>query len=161
MHECTQCCASFMSILVYFSQSGSCIWSPMADVQEQETVIFELGQSPLPTPAIPSLWDEFLQLILFTLELEGCGTLLLWQHRLWYFAAAEVGGNDCGFTWDVLKPPFHRNVYVRGNPVCQSTFHCRLVPELSLLHLSHHVWELNQNGTPLPTHRTYCLLWTC
>ena len=38
-----------------------------------------------------------------------------------------------------LKPPFHKTVYVRGNLVCQLAFHCR---ELSLLHLSHHLWRM-------------------
>ena len=55
---------------------------------------------------------------------------------MWYFAAAEIGDKDCGM---FLKPPFQRTIYVRGNLVCQLTFHCRLVLELSLLHLSHHV----------------------
>ena len=43
--------------------------------------MFEVTQTPLHTLAIPILWDEFLQLILFILEFEGtregCGTLLL------------------------------------------------------------------------------------
>ena len=43
--------------------------------------MFELAQTPLHTTAIPSLWDEVLQLILVILELEGAlkgyGTLLL------------------------------------------------------------------------------------
>ena len=43
--------------------------------------MFEMAQIPLHTPAIPSLWDEVLQLILSILELEsthkGYGTLLL------------------------------------------------------------------------------------
>ena len=41
----------------------------------------ELAQTPLHTPAILSLWDEVMQLILSILELEGtregCATLLL------------------------------------------------------------------------------------
>jgi len=114
--------------------------------------MFEVAQTPLHTPAIPSLWDEVLQLILSILELEGthegCGTLLLLKLVVMIVVLHGM----------FLKPPFHRNVYVGGNPVCQSTFHCRLVLELSLLHLSHHVWRLNQNGTPLPAHGTYCLL---
>ena len=43
--------------------------------------MFEVAQTPLHTLAIPSLWDEVLQLILFILEFEGtcegCDTLLL------------------------------------------------------------------------------------
>ena len=43
--------------------------------------MFEVAQTPLHTLAIPILWDEVLQLILFILEFEGtrerCGTLLL------------------------------------------------------------------------------------
>ena len=43
--------------------------------------MFEVAQTPLDTLAIPILWDEVLQLILFILEFEGtregCGTLLL------------------------------------------------------------------------------------
>ena len=58
-----------------------------------------MAQTPLHTPAILSLLDEVLQLILSILELEGTQTL-------WYFAAAEVGGNDCGFTWDVFEATF-------------------------------------------------------
>ena len=50
-------------------------------MQEQEVVKFELAQTTLHTSAIPSLWDEILQLILSILEFEGahkgCGTLLL------------------------------------------------------------------------------------
>ena len=114
--------------------------------------MFEMAQTPLHTPAIPSLWDEVLQLILSILELEGtregCGTLLLLKLVVMIVILRGM----------FLRPLFHRNVYVRGNPVCQSTFHYRLVLELSLLHLSHHVWRLNQNGTSLPAHGTYCLL---
>ena len=114
--------------------------------------MFEMAQTPLHTPPIPSLWDEILQLILSILELEGthegCGTLLLLKLVVMIVVLRGM----------FLKPPFHRNIYVGGNPVCQSTFHYRLVLELSLLHLSHHVWRLNQNGTPLPAHGTYCLL---
>ena len=44
----------------------------------------------------------------------------------------------------LLNPPFYRNVYLGGNTVYQSTFHCRLVLELSFLHLSHYVWGLNR-----------------
>ena len=110
--------------------------------------MFELAQIPLHTTVIPSLWDEVLQLILSILELEGtlkgCGTLLLLK-------LVKIIVVLCGM---FLKPPFHRNIYVRGNPVCQSTFHCRLVLELSLLHLLHHVWGLNQNRTPLRGHGT-------
>ena len=66
---------------MYCSQSGSCILLPIADVQEQEVAMFELAQTPLHTPAIPSLWDKVLQLNLSILELKvtcvGCGTLLL------------------------------------------------------------------------------------
>ena len=153
--ECTQCCASCMNTLVYCSQSGSCIWSPLADVQELEVVTFEFAQTTLHTSAIPSLWDEILQLILSILEFEGahkgCDTLLLLKLVVMIVVL-------CGM---FLKSPFQNNVYVRGNPVCQSTYHCRLVLEPSLLYLSHHVWGLNQNGTPLPVHGTYCLLWTC
>ena len=76
---------------------------------------------------------------------------------MWYLIAAEVGGNGSGFTWDVLKPPFYRNVYIRGNPVCQSTFHCRIVLYRASSPASN-VWGLNQNGIPLPAHGTYCLL---
>ena len=114
--------------------------------------MFEVAQTPLHTPAIPSLWDKVLHLILSILKLEGtregCGTLLLLKLVVMTVVL-------CGL---FLKLPFHRNVYVRGYPVCQSTFHCTVVLELSLLHLSHHVWELNQNRTPLPAHGTYCLL---
>ena len=43
--------------------------------------MFEVAQTPLHTLAIPILWDEVLQLILFILEFEGTregyGTLLL------------------------------------------------------------------------------------
>ena len=87
----------------------------------------------------------------------------IWRYtwRLWYFGAAEVGGSDCGFTLMFLKLLFHRTAYVIENPMYQSSFHCILVLELSLLHLSHHVWKLNLNGTRLPAHRTYCLFWTC
>ena len=64
--------------------------------------MFEVAQTPLHTPAIPSLWDEVLHLILSILELEGtregCGTLLL----------AEVGGNDCGFMWVVFEATFSK-----------------------------------------------------
>ena len=69
--------------------------------------MFEVAQTPLHTLAIPSLWDEVLQLILSILELEGahegCGT----------FAAAEVGGKDCGYTWDVFEATFSRNQICR------------------------------------------------
>ena len=101
--------------------------------------MFEMAHTPLHTPAIPSLWDEVLQLILSILELEGtregCGTLLLLKLVVMIMVLRGM----------FLK--LHRNVYVGGNPVCQSTFHYRLVLELSLLH-----------GTPLPAHGTYCLL---
>ena len=70
------------------------------------------------TPAIPSLWDEILQLIFPILELEGiregCGTLLLL--KLVEMIVVLLGM--------FLKPSFYRNVYVGGN---QSTFNCRLV----------------------------------
>ena len=33
--------------------------------------MFEVAQTPLHTPAIPSLWDEVLHLILSILELKG------------------------------------------------------------------------------------------
>jgi len=79
-----------------------------------------------------------------------------WRYtrRQWYFAAAEVGGSDCGFTWMFLKPLFHKIVYVAENPKCQSLFHCKLILELSLLRLSHHVQKLNLNEIPLPAHGT-------
>ena len=99
--------------------------------------MLEVAQTPLHTLAIPSLWDEVLQLILFILELEGthegCCFLLLLKLVI---RIVDL----CGM---FLKPPFHRTIYVRGNLVCQLTFHCRLVLELSLLHVSHHVWRLN------------------
>ena len=114
--------------------------------------MFELAQTPLHTPSIPSLWDEVLQLILIILELEGTckgyDTLLLLKLVVMIVVLCSI----------FLKLPFHRNVYVEMNPVCQSPFHFRLVLELSLPHLSHHVWGLNQNGTPLSAHGTYCLL---
>ena len=114
--------------------------------------MFEVAQTPLHTSAISTLWDEVLQLILSILEhegtCEGCGTLLLLKLVV---GIVVLGGM-------FLKPPFHRTVYVGGNLVCQLTFHCRLVLEHSLVHLSHHLWGLNQNGTPLPAHGTYCLL---
>ena len=85
--------------------------------------MFEMAHTPLHTPAIPSLWDEVLQLILSILELEGtregCGTLLLLKLVVMIIVLRGM----------FLKPPFHRNVYVGGNPVCQSTFHYRLVLE--------------------------------
>ena len=113
--------------------------------------MFEVAQIYLHTLAIPSLWDEVLQLIMILsiLELEGThegcarGTLLLLKLVIMIVVLCEMFLN-----------PFHRNIYVGGNPVYQSTFHCRLILELSLLHQSHHVWELNQNRTPLPTHGT-------
>ena len=111
--------------------------------------MFEGAQTPLHTSAIPTLLDEVLQLILSILELEGtcegCGTLLLLKLVVRIVVLRGM----------FLKPLFHRTVYVRGNLVCQLVFHCR---ELSLLHLSHHLWRLNQNGTPLPAHGIYCLL---
>ncbi|XP_065893401.1 meiotic nuclear division protein 1 homolog [Dysidea avara] len=65
--------------------------------------MFEVAQTPLHTLAIPSLWDEVLQLILSILELEGahegCGT----------FAAAEVGGKGCGYMWDLFEATFSQN----------------------------------------------------
>ena len=102
--------------------------------------MFEVVQTPLFTLLpFPSLWDEVLKLILSILELEGthegCSTLLLLKVVVRIVVL-------CGM---FLKPPFHRTVYVNGNLVCQLTFHCRLVLELFLLHLSHYVWRLNQN----------------
>ena len=108
--------------------------------------MFELAQTPLHTPAILSLWDKVLQLILSIFELEGthegCGTLLLLKLVVMIVVLCKM----------FLKPPFYSNINVKRNPVCRSTFYCRLVLELSLLHLSYHMWGLNQNGTPLPTH---------
>jgi len=47
--------------------------------------MFEVAQTHLHTPAIPSLWDEVHQQILSILELEstyeGCGSLLLLKLR--------------------------------------------------------------------------------
>ncbi len=101
--------------------------------------MFEVAQTPLHTPATPSLLDEVHQQILSILALEGtregCGTLLLPK-----LVARTVVLHE--MFW---KPPFHRIVYVGGNPMCQLTFHCRLVLVLSLLHLPHHTWRLNQN----------------
>ena len=95
-------------------------------------MIFEVAQTPLHISAIPTFWDEVLQLILSILELEGareeCGTLLLLKLVVRIVVLRGM----------FLKPPFHRTVYVRGNLVCQLAFHCR---ELSLLHLSHHLWS--------------------
>ena len=69
--------------------------------------MFEGTQNLLHTLAIPSLWDEVLQLILSILELG----------RLWY-SAAEVGSNDCGFTWDVFETSFSKK------HLCQREFSC-------------------------------------
>ena len=69
--------------------------------------MFEVTQNPLHTPAIPSLWDEVLLLILSILE----------PGRLWY-SAAEVGSNDCGFTWDVFETTFSKKL------LCQREFSC-------------------------------------
>ena len=84
---------------------------------------------PLHTPATPSLLDKVHQQILSILELEGthagCGTLLLLK-----LVARTVVLHET-----FSKPPFHRIVYGEGNPMCQLTFHCRLVVVLSLLHL--------------------------
>ena len=45
--------------------------------------MFEVIQTPVHTPAIPSPWDEVLQLMLSILELkdmhEGCGTFCCWS----------------------------------------------------------------------------------
>ena len=102
-------------------------------VQEQEVMMFEVAQTLLHTPAILGLWDEVLQLILSILELEGtwegCGSLLLLKLVIMIVVL-------CGM---FLKSPFHRNIYVGGNPVCQSTLHCRLILEFSLLHQFYHV----------------------
>ena len=112
--------------------------------------MFEVAQTPLHTPAIPSLLDEVHQQILSILELEGthegCGTLLLPK-----LVARTVVLHEM-----FLKPPFHRIVYVGGNPMCQLTFHCRLVVVLSLLHLPHHVWRLNHEHLCLLTEHTAC-----
>ena len=113
--------------------------------------MFEVAQTPLHTLAIRSLWDEVLQLILSLLELEGaqgCGT----------FVAAAVGGKDCGYMWDVFEATFSQNQLCQRESSVSVNIPLRLVLELSLLHLSHHVWRLNQNGTPLLAHGTYCLL---
>ena len=73
--------------------------------------MFEVAQTPLHTLAIPSLWDEVLQLIFFILELEGtregCGTLLLLKLVIRIVVL-------CGM---FLNPPFHRTIYIRGNLV--------------------------------------------
>ena len=90
--------------------------------------MFELVQTPLHALAIPSLWDEILQLILFNLDLENTheGLLLL---KLVEIMVVILGMS--------LKPPFHRNIYV-GGIHCQLILHCKLVLEFSLLHVSHH-----------------------
>jgi len=89
-----QYCASCMSISEYCSQSDNGIWSPAADVQEQEVEMFKVAQTPLHTPVIPSLLDEhevhrrsfpFLNLKVHMMAVVLC--------------SAEVGGEDCGFTW--------------------------------------------------------------
>ena len=109
------------SILGCCSQFGSCIWLPVADVLEQEVEMFEVevAQTPHHTPATPSPLDEVPQ-ILSILELEnthkGCDTLLLLKLVV---KIVVIHGMS-------LKPPFHKIVYVGGNPVCQLTFHCRL-----------------------------------
>lgn len=59
--------------------------------------MFEVAQTPLYTPATPSPLDEVHQQILSILELEGT------HEGCWYFAAAEVGGKDSRFSWDVFK----------------------------------------------------------
>ena len=91
----------------------------------------EVAQTPHHTPATPSPLDEVPQ-ILSILELEdtheGCDTLLLLKLVV---KIAVLHGMS-------LKPPFHKIIYVGGNPVCQLTFHCRLLLVLSLLHLPHH-----------------------
>ena len=129
--ECIQCCASCMSILGCYSQFGSCIWLPVTDVLEQEVEMFEVAQIPHHTPATPSPLDEVPQ-ILSILELEdtheGCDTLLLLQLVVKIVVLHGI----------YLKPPFHKIVYIGGNPVCQLMLHCRLLLVLSPLHLSHH-----------------------
>ena len=101
--------------------------------------MFEVAQTPLHTPATPSLLDKAHQQILSIVKLEdiheGCGTLLLLKLVAMTVVLHEM----------FLKPPFHRIVYVGGNPMSQLTFHCRLVLVLSLLHLPHLTWRLNQN----------------
>ena len=96
--------------------------------------MFELAQTPRHIPATPSLLDDVHQEILSILELEGkhegCGTLLLPKLVVTTVVLREI----------FSKPPFHRIVYVGGNPMCQLTFHCRLLLVLSLLHLPHHAW---------------------
>jgi len=62
--------------------------------------MFEVVQTPLHILAISSLWDEVLQLFHSILEL-GRKT-----QRLWFIAAVEVGGKDCGSNWDVFEVTF-------------------------------------------------------
>ena len=66
--------------------------------------MFEVAQTPLHTLAIPSLWNEVLQLILFILELEGTREGCCSLH-----ASAEVGDKDCGFMWNVFEATFSQN----------------------------------------------------
>ena len=46
-----------------------------------------------------------------------------WRYtqRLWYFAAAEVGGSECGFAGDVLKLLFHKHCLCHRDPLYIST----------------------------------------
>ena len=81
------------------------------------------------------------------LDLHGdCGTLLL----LMLVVALVDEHETCS------KRPSHRTAVAEGSPGCQSSFHCIVLPMLSLLHMSHRAWKLNAFAVLLPIDEMSC-----
>ena len=55
-----------------------------------------------------------------------------------------------------LMRPSPGTVDSGGSPECQSIFHCRGSPMLSLLHMLHRALKLNVYAAPSPAHETCC-----
>ena len=111
----TQCYASCMKILVYYSQFG--IWIYIITLSR----CWGVAGSDVWIGTNPYSHSHHLQFMRLSFVVEPFHSWT-WRYtwKLWYFATVEVGGSDCGI---FLKVLFHRIANVTQNPMYQLSFH--------------------------------------
>ena len=114
--------------------------------QEQGLVLSAVAHIPHHTAATPTLSGEVHQQIPSILGLGGTHAYC----DIWLLLTLVVRSVD-GHELHLMRPS-HGTVDAGGSPGCQSIFHCRGSPMLSLLHISHRALKPNVYAAPSPAH---------
>ena len=121
-----------------------------ADYQEQGLVMSAVAHIPHHTAATPSLSGEVHQQIPSILGLAGIHAYC----DIWVLLTLVVGSVDeLELQLMRLSPG---TVDAGGSPGCQSIFHCRGAPMVSLMHMSHRALKLNEYRASSHAHGTRC-----